>query len=158
MFRIGFGTDIHRLTKGLPLIIGGVAIESDLGVEGHSDADVLLHAITDAIFGAIAEGDIGTHFPNSEQRWQNAESSVFLRYAVGLMNERGYSVANLDCVVHLEAPRLRPYIDSIREFVANTIGVEISRVSIKAKTGEGIDSVGESRAIKAEAIVLLVRE
>ena len=158
MFRIGFGTDIHRLTKGLPLIIGGVAIESDLGVEGHSDADVLLHAITDAIFGALAEGDIGTHFPNSEQRWQNAESSVFLRYAVGLMNERGYSVANLDCVVHLEAPRLRPYIDSIREFVANTIGVEISRVSIKAKTGEGIDSVGESRAIKAEAIVLLVRE
>jgi 2-C-methyl-D-erythritol 2,4-cyclodiphosphate synthase len=155
MFRIGFGTDIHRLIKGPPLIIGGVVIESQVGAKGHSDADVLLHAITDAIFGALAEGDIGTHFPNSEQRWQNAESSVFLRYAAGLMKDRGYAVSNLDCVVHLEAPKLRPYIDSIREFIANTLEVEVSSISVKAKTGEGVDAVGESRAIKAEAIVLL---
>ena len=157
MFRIGFGTDIHRLQKGLPLIIGGVKIGSDLGAEGHSDADVLLHAITDAIFGALAEGDIGTHFPSSEQRWKNAESSVFLRYAVGMMNERGYSIANLDCVVHLEAPKLRSYIDSIREFIANILAVETSSVSVKAKTGEAVDAVGESRAIKAEVTVLIMR-
>jgi 2-C-methyl-D-erythritol 2,4-cyclodiphosphate synthase len=155
MFRIGFGTDIHRLKEGLPLIIGGVRIESQLGAEGHSDADVLLHAITDSIFGALAEGDIGTHFPNSEQRWLNAESSVFLRYAVGLMNDRGYSVSNLDCIVHLEVPKLRPYIDSIREFIANTLEAEVSSISVKAKTGEAVDAVGELRALKAEAIVLL---
>jgi len=155
MFRIGFGTDIHQLKEGLPLIIGGVSIESQVGAKGHSDADVLLHAITDAIFGALAEGDIGTHFPNSEQRWLNAESSVFLRYAIGLMNDRGYSVSNLDCVVHLELPKLRPYIVSIREFIANTLEVEVSSISVKAKTGEAVDAVGELRALKAEAIVLL---
>ena len=157
MFRIGFGTDVHRLSPGIPLIIGGVKIESDIGAEGHSDADVLLHAVTDAIFGALAEGDIGTHFPNSEERWLNAESGVFLRYAVGMMKDRGYAIANLDCMVHLEAPKLRPYIDPIREFLANTLEVETSAISVKAKTGERVDAVGEGRAIKAEAIALLIK-
>lgn len=157
MFRIGFGTDVHRLSPGIPLIIGGVSIGSEFGAEGHSDADVLLHAVTDAIFGALAEGDIGTHFPNSEERWLNAESGVFLRYAAGMMKDRGYAIANLDCVVHLEAPKLRPYVDPIREFLANTLEVETWAISVKAKTGERVDAVGEGRAIKAEAIALLIK-
>lgn len=138
-------------------MIGGVRVESDLGAEGHSDADVLTHAITDAILGAIAMGDIGTHFPNSDERWRNAESFVFLRYAVGLMKEHGYAVANLDSTVHLELPRLRPYIDEMRKGIADALEVETNCVSVKAKTGEGVDSVGERRSIKAEAVIMLER-
>src|SRR3982750_360050 len=98
MQRIGFGTDIHRLAVGPPLIIGGVEIESDMGADGHSDADVLMHAAADAVLGALALGDLGTHFPNDEERWRNAESSQFVLYAVGLINEKGYTVANIDAV------------------------------------------------------------
>lgn len=155
MNRIGFGSDIHRLTAGRPLILGGVEIESDLGAEGHSDADALTHAITDAIFGALALGDIGSHFPNTEERWLNAESFVFLRYVVGLMKEYGYEIANIDTVVHLESPKIRPYIDKMRASLATALETEQNQISIKAKTGEGVDAVGERRAVKAEAIVLL---
>ena len=108
MLRIGFGSDIHRLSSDRPLILGGVRIESDLGAEGHSDADVLTHAITDAILGALALGHIGTHFPPSDERWRNSESFVFLRFAVGEMKQHGYEIANVDSTVHLEAPKLRP--------------------------------------------------
>ena len=155
MHRIGFGSDIHRLAAGRPLILGGVRIESDLGAEGHSDADALTHAITDAILGALALGDIGNHFPNSDERWRNAESFVFLRYAVGLMKQRGFSLANVDSTVYLEKPKLQPYIDRMREGLAEVLEVEIHAVSIKAKTGEGVDAVGEGRAVRADAIVLL---
>ena len=155
MFRIGFGSDIHRLAPGQPLILGGVEVESDLGAEGHSDADALTHAITDAILGAIALGDIGTHFPPSDERWRNAESFVFLRFAVGEMKQHGYQIANLDSTVHMEKPKLRPHIDEIRKGLADALEVETNRVSVKAKTGEGVDAVGERRAVKAEAIVLL---
>jgi len=155
MNRIGFGSDIHRLAANRPLILGGIEIESDLGADGHSDADALTHAITDAIFGALALGDIGSHFPNSEERWLNSESFVFLRYAVGLMKEYGYEIANIDTVVHLEAPKLQPYIDKMRASLATALEIEQKQVSIKAKTGEGVDAVGERRAVKAEAIVLL---
>ena len=155
MQRIGFGTDIHRLVTGRPLIIGGVEIESDLGADGHSDADVLMHAVTDAVIGALALGDIGTHFPDSEPRWRNAESSEFLLYAAGLIKERGFHVVNLDAVIELEAPKLRQFIDQIRENIANVLDIEMSRVSVKAKTGEGVDSVGERRAIRAQAVVLI---
>ena len=155
MFRIGFGSDIHRLAPGQPLILGGVEVESDLGTEGHSDADALTHAITDAILGALALGDIGTHFPPSDERWRNAESFVFLRFAVGEMKQYGYEIANVDSTVHLEKPRLRPHIDEIRQGLADALEVETNRVSVKAKTGEGVDAVGERRAVKAEAIVLL---
>lgn len=157
MFRIGFGNDIHRLVPGKRLILGGVEIESDLGAEGHSDADALTHAITDAILGALALGDIGTHFPNSDERWRNAESFVFLRFAVGLMKEHGYEVANVDATVSLEQPKLRPYIDEIRKGLADALEVETNCVSVKAKTGEGADAVGEGKAIRAEAIILLKR-
>lgn len=155
MNRIGFGSDIHRLVPGRPLILGGVAIESDLGAEGHSDADALTHAITDAILGALALGDIGSHFPNSDERWRNAESLVFLRFAIGEMKQHGYEIANVDSTVHLEQPKLRPYIDEIRKGLADALEVETNRVGVKAKTGEGVDAVGERRAIRADAVALL---
>lgn len=154
--RIGFGTDIHRLVAGRPLVLGGVVIESDLGADGHSDADVLIHAVTDAIFGALALGDIGTHFPNDEERWRNAESSIFLRYAIGLMKQRGFEIANIDSTIDLEKPKLRPFIDEMRENLANALEIGIEQVSIKAKTGEKVDAVGEKRAVRAEAVVLLI--
>lgn len=158
MHRIGFGTDIHRLVAGRPLIIGGVTIESDLGADGHSDADVLMHATTDAVLGSLALGDVGSHFPNDEERWRNAESSQFLRYAVELVKEKGYSILNIDSVIDLERPKLRPHIDAMRANLANALAIDIDHVSIKAKTGEAVDSVGEQRAVKAQAVVLIIRE
>jgi 2-C-methyl-D-erythritol 2,4-cyclodiphosphate synthase len=155
MFKIGFGNDIHRLVPGRPLLIGGVTVDSDLGADGHSDADVLSHAITDAIFGALALGDIGSHFPNTDERWRNAESFVFLRFAVGEMKQQGYVIGNVDATVHLEQPKLRPHIDQIRISLAEALEVGTNCISIKAKTGEGVDAVGERRAIRADAVVLL---
>jgi len=155
MHRIGFGNDVHRLVPGQPLIIGGVVIDSELGADGHSDADVLMHAITDALLGSLALGDIGSHFPNTEERWQNVESSVFLKYALGLIKSRGYSIANIDSTIDLEKPKLREHIDTMRGNIAAALEIEVSEVSIKAKTGEKVDAVGEGRAVRAEAVVLL---
>jgi 2-C-methyl-D-erythritol 2,4-cyclodiphosphate synthase len=143
------------LEPGLPLILGGVRIESDLGAVGHSDADALTHAVTDAILGALALGDIGSHFPDSDERWRHAESFVFLRYVVGLMKEYGYEVANLDSTVHFERPKLRAFIDEMRKEIAGALETETNRVSIKAKTGEGVGEVGTRQAVRAEAVVLL---
>lgn len=157
MFRIGFGSDIHRLVPDRPLVLGGVRVESDLGAEGHSDADVLTHAITDAVLGALALGDIGTHFPNTDERWRNSESFVFLRFAIEEMKQRGFEIGNVDATVHLEKPKLREYIDEIRKGIAGVIEVETGKVSVKAKTGENIGSVGTRKAIKAEASVLIQR-
>ena len=158
MQRIGFGTDIHRLVAGRPLVIGGVTIESDLGSDGHSDADVLMHAVTDALLGALALGDIGIHFPDTEPRWRNVESSEFLLYAAGLIKERGFHVVNIDAVVDLESPKLRPFIYQIRENIANVLDLDMSCVSVKAKTVEGVDAVGERRAVRAQAVVLVSNE
>ena len=155
MFRIGFGSDIHRLVPDRQLIVGGVRIDSDLGAEGHSDADALTHAITDAILGALALGDIGTHFPPGDERWRNADSFVFLRFAVGEMKQHGYTIANVDSTLHLERPKLRPFIDEIRKGLADALEVETNQVSVKAKTGEGVDAVGERRAVRADAAALL---
>jgi len=157
MYRIGFGTDIHRLVEGRDLILGGVKIDSDLGAEGHSDADALTHAITDALLGTLALGDIGTYFPNSEERWRNAESFVFLRFTVGLVKQHGYSVVNIDSTIHLEMPKLQPYIQSMKDGIAEALEVETNSVSIKAKTSEDVDAVGEGRAIRADAVVLLMK-
>jgi len=154
-FRIGFGTDIHRLAAGRPLIIGGVEIESDLGADGHSDADVLLHAITDALLGSVAMGDIGSHFPNSDPRWSGADSMVFLRHASALLTERGYAVVNVDAVVDLELPKLKPKISEIRNSIASALGIEPDMVSVKAKTGESVGSVGNREALTAQAVVLV---
>jgi 2-C-methyl-D-erythritol 2,4-cyclodiphosphate synthase len=153
--RIGIGSDVHRLVSGRPLIIGGVEIESDLGAEGHSDADVLLHAITDAVLGSLALGDIGSHFPNSDDRWRSASSLQFLRYAVDLIRQRGYELVNIDSTVHLERPKLRDHIDEMRKLIADTAGIDIHAVSVKAKTGEAVDAVGELRAIRADAAILV---
>lgn len=154
-FRIGFGTDVHRLVEGRPLVLGGVGIDSVVGSDGHSDADVLIHAVTDAIFGALALGDIGTHFPNDEERWRNAESSIFLRYAHGLMKQRGFEISNIDSSIDLEKPKLRPFIEEMRENLATALEIGVEQVSVKAKTGEKVDAVGELRAVRAEAVVLL---
>lgn len=155
MFRIGFGTDIHRLVAGRPLIIGGVEIETELGADGHSDADVLMHAAADAVLGALALGDLGTHFPNDDEKWRNAASEQFVRYAVELISEKGYSVVNFDSVVDLEYPKLRPHIVSMRANLADALGVGVDCVSVKAKTGETVDAVGERLAVRAQAMVLL---
>jgi len=156
--KIGFGTDIHRLVAGRPLVIGGVTVESDLGADGHSDADVLMHAAADAVLGALALGDLGMHFPTDEEQWRNAESWQFLRYAVGLIRQKGYKVGNFDSVVHLERPKLRPHIDAMRANLAAALEVDIDQISVKAKTGEGLDAVGERRAVSAQAIVLLTQK
>lgn len=155
MFRIGYGNDIHRLEAGRPLILGGVEIESDTGAVGHSDADALTHAITDALLGALALGDIGSHFSDRDERWQNADSFVFLRQAHGLINERGFAVVNVDSSVSLEQPKLRQYIDAMRKNIAAALGIDFECVSVKAKTSEGVDAVGEGRAIRVDAVVLL---
>ena len=157
MSRIGFGTDIHRLEAGRPLFLGGIEIEAERGAVGHSDADALCHAITDAVLGALALGDIGTYFPSTDERWRDAESFVFLKYAVGLLKERDYQIFNVDAVITLEAPKLRPYIDRIRESLATALEVGSDCVSVKAKTNEGLGEIGRGEAVKAEAIVLIGR-
>lgn len=157
MFRIGLGNDIHRLVAGRPLVLAGVEIESELGADGHSDADVVMHAACDALLGSLALGDLGSHFPNDEERWRNAESSIFLRYTLGLIKEKGYVVSNIDVTISLEKPKLRPFIDQMRENLANVLEIEMSQVSVKAKTSERVDAVGELRAVRAEAIVLIIK-
>ncbi len=158
MLRIGIGSDTHRLTRGRPLILGGVRVESELGAEGHSDADALAQAITDAILGALCEGDLGVHFPDRDPRWKDVDSLQLLARVVWLAGERGFHVVNIDATVMLEQPRLRPYITEMREKLAQTLGADVKCVSVKAKTGEGLDAIGEGLAISAQAIVLLEGE
>lgn len=155
MLRIGIGNDTHRLTRGRPLVVGGVHIDSELGAEGHSDADALAHAITDAILGAICEGDLGVHFPGGDPRWKDANSLELLSRVVWLASERGFHLVNVDATVMLEEPRLRPYIKDMRNKLAQTLGSDVRCVSVKAKTGEGLGAVGSGLAISALAVVLL---
>src|SRR5688500_2618733 len=153
--RIGFGTDIHRLVAGRPLIIGGVRIESDLGAEGHSAAAVLMHAAGGADLAAFALGELVSHYRREAEKLRNVASTQFLKYAVGLINDKGYRVANFDSVVHLERPKLRPHIDQMRASIAAALNVDPEFVSVKAKTGEAVDAVGKLEAVRAEAIILL---
>jgi len=155
MFRIGFGNDSHRLTQGKPLILGGVVIESDLGAEGHSDADALLHAVTDAILGALALGDIGFHFSDRDPQWKGADSFVFLREAARMMREKGFRIVNVDSTISLEKPKLRPYIQQMRTNLAQVLEIDVSCISVKAKTGEGVGTIGERKAVKTETVILL---
>ncbi|HEY8185564.1 MAG TPA: 2-C-methyl-D-erythritol 2,4-cyclodiphosphate synthase [Pyrinomonadaceae bacterium] len=155
MFRIGIGNDIHRLVEGRKLFLGGVRVKFDKGAEGHSDADTLLHAITDALLGALALGDLGVHFPDSDPQWKDANSKQLLAHATQLAFDRGFSVVNVDATIMLERPQLRRYILSMRKNIASVLGVELSRVSVKAKTAEGLDAVGQGLAVSAKAIVLL---
>lgn len=155
MYRIGTGHDTHRLAEGRPLVLGGVRLESDRGAVGHSDADALAHAVTDAILGALCEGDLGVHFPDSDPQWRGADSLELLARVVWLAGQRGYAVVNCDSTVLLERPKLRPHINAMRENLAQVLSVGADCVSVKAKTGEGLDAVGERRAVTAHAIVLL---
>jgi len=155
MFRIGIGNDTHRLARGRPLILGGVRIESEFGAEGHSDADALVHAIIDAILGALVLGDIGAHFPDTDPRWKNADSLELLRAVRERMQAEGYAIVNVDSIVMLERPRLRPHIEEMRARLAAALETDTNNVSVKAKTGERVDAVGESRAVMAQAVVIL---
>lgn len=155
--RTGLGWDVHRTEPGRPLILGGVTVASDFGLQGHSDADVLSHAITDAILGAAALGDIGMHFPDTDPRWKGCDSLVFLKHAQELALEKGYHVVNLDSTVILERPKLKDYRVAIRERLAETLGVEVDRVSVKFKTAEKVGPVGEGRSAEAQAVVTLER-
>ena len=153
--RIGIGYDIHRLVEGRKLVLGGVEIPFEKGLLGHSDSDVLTHAICDALLGAAALGDIGTHFPDSDPRWAGASSLDLLRHVVQLLTGKSYGVTNVDATVLAEQPKLRPNVDSMRERLAAVLGVGIDRVSVKAKTSEGLESVGRGEAIAAHAVVLI---
>ncbi|HEV2707027.1 MAG TPA: 2-C-methyl-D-erythritol 2,4-cyclodiphosphate synthase [Pyrinomonadaceae bacterium] len=155
MYRIGIGHDTHRLAEGRPLVLGGVSVESERGAEGHSDADALAHAVTDAVLGALCEGDIGRHFPDTDPRWKDADSMQLLARVMWLAGERGFRVVNVDANVLLERPRLRPHVQEMRRRLAEVLAVEVECVSVKAKTGEGLDSVGEGRAVTVQAVVLL---
>ena len=155
MFRIGIGTDTHRLVEGRPLILGGVSIASDRGSEGHSDADALANAIADAILGALCQGDLGVHFPDRDPQWSGVNSMELLSRVMWLARERGFRVVNVDSTVLLETPRLRTYIDSMRQNVADVLEVDLGCVSVKAKTGEGLDAVGHRLAVTAQAAVLI---
>jgi 2-C-methyl-D-erythritol 2,4-cyclodiphosphate synthase len=154
--RIGQGWDVHRIGAGRPLIIGGVTIPWEMGLLGHSDADVLAHAITDAILGAIAGGDIGMHFPDIDPRWKGRDSLEFLKHACGLAAEAGFKIANVDSTVVLERPKLKDHRRAIRDSLARAMGIDVSLVSVKFKTAEGVGPVGEGKSAEAQAVVLLI--
>jgi 2-C-methyl-D-erythritol 2,4-cyclodiphosphate synthase len=156
--RTGQGWDVHRIVAGRPLILGGVEIVCEFGLEGHSDADVLAHAITDAILGAAALGDIGMHFPDTDPRWKGCDSLVFLRHAQELAAAKGYRIENVDSTVILEQPKLKNYRAGIRARLAETLGLDVDRVSVKFKTAEKVGPVGEGRSAESQALVTLVRE
>jgi 2-C-methyl-D-erythritol 2,4-cyclodiphosphate synthase len=153
--RMGLGWDVHRIAPGRPLILGGVTVPSEFGLEGHSDADVLAHAITDAILGAAALGDIGMHFPDTDPRWKGCDSLVFLRHAIKLAEEQGFRLVNVDSTVILERPKLKDFRQTIRETLAQAMGLAVDRVSVKFKTAEKVGPVGEGRSAESQAIVTL---
>ena len=155
--RIGEGWDIHRLVEGRKLMLGGVDIPHSHGLLGHSDADVLLHALTDALLGAAALGDIGKHFPDTEPEYLGADSAVLLAKVVGDVRALGYAIVNVDSTIIAQAPKLVPYILGMRERVAALLGVALDQVNVKAKTAERLGPVGEGQAMEARAVVLLVK-
>lgn len=156
-YRTGLGWDSHRTAPGRPLILGGVTIESDFGLDGHSDADVLAHAITDALLGAAAQGDIGMHFPDSNPQWKGANSLQFLHHAVQITHVAGFRIVNVDSTVILERPKLKDYRTAIRESLAGALGIEVERVSVKFKTAEKVGPVGEGKSAEAQAVVTLFK-
>jgi 2-C-methyl-D-erythritol 2,4-cyclodiphosphate synthase len=156
-FRIGQGYDVHALVPGRPLIIGGVTVPYDRGLLGHSDADVLLHAITDALFGAAAMGDIGRHFPDTDERFKGANSRVLLRECAKRVTEAGFVIGNVDSTVIAQAPKLAPHIDGMRANIAEDLSLPLDRVNVKAKTNEKLGYLGRGEGIEAQAAVLLTR-
>ncbi len=155
--RIGEGWDVHALVEGRPLILGGVEIPYEKGLLGHSDADALLHAITDALLGAAGLGDIGTHFPDNDPAFKGADSFLLLQQAVAAVGHTGYQLVNVDCTVIAQAPKLAPYKAAMRQRIAQALGVDATQVNVKAKTAEKMGPVGEGRSIEARAVALLMR-
>lgn len=156
-YRIGIGIDVHRFVEGRPLIIGGINIPFEKGLDGHSDADVLLHALTDAILGALAEGDIGQHFSNTDPRWKDCDSAVFLREASRIAAQRGYSIGNIDAVIMAERPKMLPIIPEMRKRVAEILEIDIHAVGIKAGTMERMGFVGREEGMASQVVVCLIR-
>ena len=155
MFKIGLGRDLHRLVKGRRFLLGGVEIPAKRGEAGHSDGDVLAHAVCDAVLGAAALGDIGELFPQSDLAWKDADSMKLLRFAYDKVKEAGWRLSNLDCVVSCEEPKILPFRENIRQSLADTLEVSVDKVFVKGKTGEGLGSVGEGLAVEAFAVCLL---
>ena len=153
--RVGLGYDSHRLAEGRRLVIGGVEIPFERGLDGHSDSDVLAHAVIDAVLGAAGLGDIGAHFPDTDERWRDADSIALLQTVVEMVAERGYRVGNVDCTVVMEAPKLAPHRDAIRGRLAAALGVEEDRVNVKASTGERMGFVGRGEGVAALAVATL---
>ena len=153
--RIGVGYDLHRLEPGRPLVIGGVRIPHEMGLIGHSDADVLCHAITDAILGACAQGDIGRHFPDTDPKWKDADSIDLLTRAVEIVRQAGFTVSNVDAVVIAEQPKIFPYIERMRQTLAAAMGIDVSAVSVKGKTNEKVGALGRNEAIAVHAVALI---
>lgn len=153
--RVGFGYDVHRLVTDRPLIVGGVEIPHETGLAGHSDADVLLHAIADALLGAAALGDIGAHFSDADDKWAGADSQVLLARVCEIIADAGFEVKNVDATVVLERPRLRPHIDAMRDNVASCLDLQRGRVSVKATTNEGLGPVGQGKGAEAHAVCMV---
>ncbi|MDE5564071.1 MAG: 2-C-methyl-D-erythritol 2,4-cyclodiphosphate synthase [Oscillospiraceae bacterium] len=158
MLRIGHGYDVHKLVPERKLILGGVEIPHTLGLLGHSDADVLLHAIADALLGALALGDIGKHFPDTDPAYKGADSLELLRAVVGLVHEKGYALGNLDAIVIAQKPKIGVYIDQMRQNIANACGADVSQVSVKATTEERLGFTGREEGISAHCVALLVKQ
>lgn len=153
--RIGYGYDVHRLVEGRPLVLGGVRVPHERGLDGHSDADVLLHAIADALLGAAALGDLGVHFPDTDERWRDADSRRLLADVGRLVEEAGYRIVNIDATVALQRPRLRPYIDTMRHNIAAILDLDAGQVSVKATTTERLGFVGAEAGAAASAVCLI---
>lgn len=153
--RIGFGNDIHRLVEGCKLILAGVNVPAPFGELAHSDGDVVYHALMDAILGALALGDIGKHFPDNDNSYKDIDSSILVKKVVVMMKEKGYIINNIDITITLEKPKVKDYILSMRENIAKLLETDLNNVSVKAGTNEGLDALGRSEAVKAEAIVML---
>lgn len=156
--RVGIGHDTHRLESGRPLILGGVRIDHELGLAGHSDADIVLHALTDALLGAVSEGDIGDHFPDDDPSNAGRASHEFLAHSLELVNRNGLHIANADIIIHAQKPRLSKHKQHIKDSIARMLGIEPAQVNIKAKTGENVGPVGRLEAMECHAIVLLTNE
>lgn len=156
--RIGHGYDVHRLTENRKLILGGVSIPYEKGLLGHSDADVLVHAVMDSLLGALALGDIGKHFPDTDPKYKGADSIELLKHVTGLINEQGYTLGNLDATVIAQAPKLAPYIEQMRKNIADTIGCDVSQVNVKATTEEKLGFTGDGSGISAHCVALLMEK
>jgi len=157
-YRSGIGSDIHRLAAGRKLILGGVYIEYPQGLAGHSDGDVAIHSVIDALLGAAALGDIGTYFPDTEPQWKNADSKQLLVAVKEMLEEKRWVIVNVDLIIHIEQPRLEPVKPQIKRCIASLLGIDFNAMNVKAKTDEGLGDVGEGRAIAATAAVLLKRK